>query len=83
MKQWIFSIVLLLAVQSAFGSMPLKEYKKEIRKEYSMDPTGLVGVTNKYGKVEVHSWDKSNVSYQVVITVVANNIGDYFSQFTN
>lgn len=73
MKQWIFSIVLLILIQPAFGEMPLKEYKKEIRKEYSMNPEGLVGVTNKYGKVEVHSWEKNEASFQVVITVVASN----------
>lgn len=76
MKQSIFSLILAcLMVAGAQAGSPFTEYKKEIRKDYKVNPEALVGVTNKYGKIEVHSWDKDVASFQIIIRVTADNPG--------
>lgn len=70
MKQWIFNVLLVALIAPAVHSSPTNGgFKKEIRKEFAMDPSGIVAVSNKYGKVQVHAWNKPVASFQIVITV--------------
>ncbi len=46
-----------------------QEFTKIIKKEYDISAEGTVNITNKYGKVEVKTWDKNRVQIEVTILV--------------
>lgn len=49
-----------------------KEYTKEISKEFSTDPSGEVNIFNKYGTVDIKSWNENRVKIEVKIIVNAS-----------
>lgn len=51
----------------------VQEYSKTTKKEFPISANGKVDLTNKYGKVEVHSWDRDRVKIDVTIVVDARN----------
>ena len=71
--------VFLLGV--LLGTMPIKtwaddnfrEYTKEIKREFSITPHGNVQINNKYGQVDIRTWEKSRVKITVEIIVNAEN----------
>ena len=50
-----------------------QEFTKTIKKEFPISQTGTVDLTNKYGKVEVHTWDRNRVKIDVSIVVDARS----------
>jgi len=52
---------------------PCQEYSKVIKKETKFSPYGTVSLNNKYGKIEVESWDKNRVKVAVKIFVRADS----------
>ncbi len=50
-----------------------KEFTRTINKEYDIAADGIVGMHNKYGKVDIKTWDKNQVKATVTITVNASN----------
>lgn len=50
-----------------------QEFTKTIKKEFSINATGTVNLINKYGKVEVKTWDKSRAKIDVTIVVKARS----------
>lgn len=86
MKKLIYSSTLFLLL-GLFGTTTLlahdgmekvdfkkkKEFTKSIKKEFDISADGLVGLTNKYGKVEVKTWDQNRVKVDVLITVNAGS----------
>ncbi len=50
-----------------------REFTKTIKKEYDINSDGTVHLSNKYGKVEVKTWDKNRVKIEVTIVVNANS----------
>lgn len=50
-----------------------KDFTKTIKKEFPISPNGNVSITNKYGKVDVSTWDRDRVKVEVKITVRAKD----------
>ncbi len=50
-----------------------REFTKTIKKEYDISSDGTVHLNNKYGKVEVKTWDRNRVKIEVTIVVNANS----------
>ncbi|MCC6726369.1 MAG: hypothetical protein IT258_17815 [Saprospiraceae bacterium] len=49
------------------------EFTKTIKKEFPLNSTGTVNIVNKYGKVDVKTWDKKRAKVDVTIVVKASN----------
>jgi hypothetical protein len=70
----LYSAVLLAALPVvATGADGAREFTKTIKKEYDIIADGTVNLSNKYGKVEVKTWDKNRVKIEVTILVNANS----------
>ncbi len=78
-----FVFLLLLSVaKMAVASSPVRqEFSKNIRKEFNVAANGGVGLHNQYGKIEVKTWDKNQVSVDVTIIVRANSESEAQSTF--
>lgn len=48
------------------------DYSKVIRREFTINPTGQLTISNKFGKIQCYNWEKNTVSVEVVITVAAS-----------
>lgn len=62
-------------LQAADGLLPAgkSEFTKTIKKEFNMSATGDVSLMNKYGNVDVNTWDKGMVKINVTIIVNARS----------
>lgn len=50
-----------------------KDFTKTIKKEYEIAVDGLVKLSNRYGKVDLNTWEKDRVKVEVRITVRASS----------
>ncbi|MCB0522672.1 MAG: hypothetical protein H6577_10795 [Lewinellaceae bacterium] len=50
-----------------------QEFTKTIKKEFPINATGTVNLINKYGKVDVKTWDKNRTKIDVTIVVKAKS----------
>ena len=50
-----------------------QEFTKTIKKEFSLNANGTVNLVNKYGKIDVKTWDKSRAKIEVTIVVKAGS----------
>ena len=50
-----------------------QEFSKVIRKEFDISPNGTTGISNKYGKVDIKTWNQNRVKIEVTITVKASS----------
>jgi hypothetical protein len=76
MKLVYKTVVLLLVSLLYVGNLQAiggEEYTKTIKKEFGITTNGVVNITNKYGKVEIETWDRDRVKVEVRITVVASS----------
>ena len=83
MKPKVFNVIVLWALllalpQSIFADtftaeIRKTEFSKTVEKEFSVGLTDKFKVSNKYGKVDIETWDKPQVSVKVVITINARN----------
>ena len=76
MKQLL--ILLFLIPVLTFANNPIHgkhkyEKTKKVNKEYSVDANALLEVSNKYGDINVTSWNQNRVTIDVVITVSGND----------
>ena len=70
----LFIILLIPAISFAIEKDKGKyEKSKSIKKEYTVDSDALLRIDNRYGNVDVTSWDKNQVVIEVKITVSGNN----------
>jgi len=74
--QLIMAVVMIIPSLS-FGN-PVNttwdyEKTKTIKKEYNVNANALLRINNKYGNVDVISWDQNRVEIEVTITVKGNN----------
>lgn len=46
-----------------------QEFTKTIKKEFPISPDGTTSLTNKYGKIDVKTWQKNRVKIEVTILV--------------
>ena len=53
-----------------------REYTKSVNKEYAITADGTTALSNKYGKIEVKTWDRQRVKVSVDIVVNANSESD-------
>lgn len=67
--------LLLLAffVSAAQIAVAAAEYTKTIKKEFDISSDGTTSITNKYGKVEIKTWDRNRVKIDVTIVVKASS----------
>lgn len=75
-----FSIILLMAaIPCAYAGEVLPQradFTKTIKKEYEVGSNATVHINNKYGKVDVKTWDKNRVKIDVRIVVKAATEAD-------
>ena len=70
------AIALFLIPLVSFGNdkTPTKQQKsKTIKKEYSVHSNATVDIDNKYGAINIATWNKNRVEITVVITVKGSN----------
>ncbi len=76
-KTILFFVFLTIISIRLFGSdVVRKEYIKKINKEFPTTTNGEVNIFNKYGTVDIKSWNKNSVKIEVRIVVNARNQGD-------
>jgi len=76
MKKWIHKSLLLLLMCSLVASSYAdnrKDYKKTIKKEFDLSKDGELEIDNKFGQVEIKTWDKNSVSIEVTVIVRADS----------
>ncbi len=49
------------------------KYTKTVKKEFPINSYGTTSLQNKYGKIDVKTWDKNRVKISALITVEANS----------
>ncbi len=49
------------------------ELKKSYSKEYPIDQSGTVELSNRYGKIDIKTWNKPSVKVDVIVIVKASN----------
>ena len=71
LKGSIFLFLICLSTTSfALGK---KDYKKTINKEFDITKNGTVDLDNKFGQVDIMTWDKDKVKIKVTVTVRADS----------
>lgn len=67
--------LLLLSSTSLWATGPdnTREFTKTINKQYDIAADGLVELSNKYGKIDIKTWDQNRVRISVKIVVDAKN----------
>ena len=78
LKKKISFFIMLLVIPFLMAANPLDkkwdhEKSKTIKKEFDVDSDALLRINNKYGNVDVISWDQNRVEIEVTITVSGNN----------
>ncbi len=74
-----YSLFLLLVCLSTSGFAKeftfIKKtiYDKVVKKSFDVNHDAEVNIINKYGKVNIHTWDKNTVEIEVTISVEARN----------
>ena len=70
-----FLLFLIPLVSFANNEKKLKQEKsKTIKKQYSVDRNATVNIDNKYGNINITTWNKNSVEITVVITVKGNSL---------
>lgn len=75
-KTSLLFLATLIGVTPLFGDPcdeAFREFTKTIKKEYDISSEGTVHLSNKYGKMEVKTWDKNRVKIEVTIVVNAGS----------
>ncbi len=60
-------------VQPVQPQPEVQDYTKTIKKEFPITANGTVNLINKYGKIDVKTWDKSRAKVDVTIVVKAGS----------
>lgn len=68
--------LLILAFLIASSSLVAKEFYQEVKKSSPIKLDGTVDLSNTRGKIEVRTWEKNEVSIEVLITVNARKQSD-------
>ena len=73
---YLSKLVLLIAIVIPIHSYAAElgeEVSREIRKSYALEGTEIIEIKNKYGKVEILSWEKNEAQLSVLITAKATH----------
>lgn len=76
MKHIVKLLLVLFLIPSALMATELKgkfTKTKTIKKEFSVDKNALVELRNKYGSIDIQTWNQNEVSIEVIITTSGNN----------
>lgn len=76
MKSTIYKIVLLLLIPSlTFANKPRGKYEqvKEASRTFRVHDDTTLNIKNKYGNVDIITWNKNSIEIDVKITVSGNN----------
>ncbi|MFN0015869.1 MAG: hypothetical protein ACKVU2_15105 [Saprospiraceae bacterium] len=65
-------VVLGSAVQALAGG-PTQEFSKKINREFNISATGTTAIYNKYGKVNINTWQNNSVKIDITIVVNATD----------
>ncbi|MBK8567019.1 MAG: hypothetical protein IPN76_27740 [Saprospiraceae bacterium] len=62
-------------LEATFGQQDpnAQDFTKTIKKEFPLNSNGTVNIVNKYGKVDVKTWDKNRAKVEVTIVVKASS----------
>ncbi len=72
----IISILLLIPSMMMANNMDGKYTKtKTIKKEFNVNADALVNLNNKYGNIDIKTWNQNQVSIEVIITTNGDNEG--------
>lgn len=75
MKLYSFLILFLCVPLFSFGNTIKKHEKsKSINKTYSVDDNATLYVSNKYGNINISTWDKNVIEINIKITVKGNDL---------
>ena len=76
----IYKITLLLLfiplLTSANGTNPKHEKSRVIKKSFSVNEDAKVSLNNRYGNLNITTWNKNTVEIEVTITVKGNDLDD-------
>lgn len=72
-KTLLFLLYISFAVQAYATDGHKHEKSKTIKKEYTVNADALLKIDNKYGNIDVISWDGNRVEIEVKITVSGND----------
>ena len=70
------SVVFVMGFASTLSAEPNyknKDFTKTIKKDFPIDADGKVKISNRYGKIDVSTWDRDRVKVEVRITVRASS----------
>ena len=66
-------LLLLLLPIMAFGKKGDSEFKRVIAKEYANGSNSVLSISNKYGKIIIHTWKQNHVKATITITGFGKN----------
>ena len=74
----MISVILLVSTiwsNSLFAENTFKksEFTRKVNKEFDVSATGEVKVHNKYGNVNITTWDKNKVKFDIIIKIKTND----------
>jgi len=76
MKEKFKILLLLLLPIMAFGKKGDSEFKRVIAKEYANGSNSALSISNKYGKIIVHTWKQNSVKATITITGFGKNASE-------
>ena len=68
-----YIMVALIAAILPTVAFSKAEFSKTLKKEFAISPTGTTYLDNKYGKIEVKTWDQNRVRITATIKVKAGS----------
>lgn len=69
-----FLFLLIPLLTSANGGGQKEEKSKKINKEYKVNADATVAIDNRYGDINITTWDKNSVEIEVIITVKGDDL---------
>jgi len=81
LKKFNFLLILVFLGTQVFGNtneatIKKEDFTKSYKQEYSVSATDKFIVDNRFGKIDIKTWDKSKVKIDVLITVKAKSSDD-------
>lgn len=65
--------MLVLPIVMVADVSPTEKFTKQLKRDFGTTANGELQITNKYGLVEIKTWEKNRVKIDVLITVNAQN----------
>ncbi|MCD8415042.1 hypothetical protein LNI89_06650 [Tenacibaculum dicentrarchi] len=72
----LFFLLIIPAVLAANNSHKKHEKNKTIRKNFSVNENATLYINNKYGNIQVSTWNKNSIEIEVKIIVKGDNINN-------